>query len=45
MVRKGLPYTIVPSILAGTYYLFVSDYEGESLVDMKGIVKIAVPVD
>lgn len=37
--------TIVPSLLAGTYYLFVSNYEGESLENIKGIVEIAVPAD
>lgn len=37
--------TIVPSSLAGTYYLFISNYEGESLENIKGTVEIAVPVD
>ena len=37
--------TIVPSLLAVTYYLFVSNYEGESFENIKGIVEIAVPAD
>ena len=42
--RKNYP-TVVTSSLAGTYYLFVSNYGGELLRNIEGIVEITVSVD
>ncbi len=36
---------VVPSHLAGTYYLFVGNYEGKSLENIKGTVEISEAVE
>lgn len=44
-VRRSLENSMeVPSSLAGTYYLFISNYEGESLKNIKGAVEIVTPI-
>lgn len=45
-LNKEFPHPhVVPSHLAGTYYLFVGNYEGKSLENIKGRVEISVAVE